>query len=58
MQQDIDKIEYLLMRHICTDIINGTLLTNCNSDELEMILTEMYEDTTRYEAMGVTIGKA
>jgi len=46
------------MRHICTDIINGTLLTNCNSDELEMILTEMYEDTTRYEAMGVTIGKA
>ena len=58
MQQDIDKIEYLLMRHICTDIINGTLLTNCNSDELEMILTEMYEATTRYEAMGVTIGKA
>ena len=58
MQQDIDKIEYLLMRHICTDIINGTLLTNCNSDELEMILTEMYEDTTRNEAMGVTIGKA
>ena len=58
MQQDIDKIEYLLMRHICTDIINGTLLTNCNSDELEMILTEMYDDMTRYEAMGVTIGKA
>jgi len=46
------------MRHICTDIINGTLLTNCNSDELEMILTEMYEDMTTYEAMGVTLGKA
>ena len=46
------------MRHICTDIINGTLLTNCNSDELEMILTEMYDDMSSYEAMGVTIGKA
>ena len=58
MKHDIDKIEYMLMRHICTDIINGTLLTNCNSDELEMILTEMYEDMTTYEAMGVTLGKA
>ena len=58
MQQDIDRIEYMLMRHICTDIINGTLLTNCNSDELEMILTEMYDDMSSYEAMGVTLGKA
>ena len=58
MQQDIDRIEYMLMRHICTDIINGTLLTNCNSDELEMILTEMYDDMSSYEAMGVAIGKA
>jgi len=58
MQQDIDRIEYMLMRHICTDIINGTLLTNCNSDELEMILTEMYDDMSAYEAMGVTIGKS
>jgi|TARA_R110002050_G_scaffold96092_2_gene199964 hypothetical protein len=58
MQQDIDKIEYMLLQHICADIINGTLLTNCNSDELQMILTEMYDDMTRYEAMGVTIGKA
>ena len=48
----------MLLQHICADIINGTLLTNCNSDELQMILTEMYDDMTRYEAMGVTIGKA
>ena len=58
MQQDIDKIEYMLLQHICADIINGTLLTNCNSDELQMILTEMYDDMTRYEAMGVTLGKS
>ena len=55
---DIDKIEYILMRHICTDIINGTLLTQTNSDELQMILTEMYDDMSSYEAMGVTLGKA
>jgi len=46
------------MRHICTDIINGTLLTQTNSDELHMILTEMYDDMSSYEAMGVTLGKA
>ena len=58
LKHDIDKIDYILMRHICTDIINGSLLTETNYDELEMILTEMYEDMSTYEAMGVTIGKA
>jgi len=46
------------MRGICIDIINGTLLTKCNSDELQMILTEMYDDMSSYERLGVTIGKA
>ena len=58
LKHDIDKIDYILMRHICTDIINGTLLTQTNNDELQMILTEMYGDMSSYEAMGVTIGKA
>ncbi len=58
MQQDIDKLEYMLMRHICADIINGTLLTGTNSDELHMILECMYDDMSTYEAMGVTLGKA
>ena len=58
MKHDIDRIEYMLMQHICIDIINGTLLTKCNSDELHMILTEMYGDMSSYEAMGVTLGKA
>jgi len=57
-QHDIDKMEYILLRHICVDIINGTLLTQTNSDELQMILTEMYDDMSSYEAMGVTLGKA
>lgn len=58
MKHDIDRIEYMLMQHICTDIINGTLLTQTNNDELHMILTEMYGDMSSYEAMGVTLGKA
>ncbi len=58
LKHDLDKIDYILMRHICTDIINGTLLTETNNDELHMILTEMYDDMSRYEELGVIIGKS
>ena len=58
LKHDIDKVDYILMRHICMDIINGSLLTETNSDELHMILECMYDDMSSYEAMGVTLGKA
>ena len=58
LKHDIDKIDYILMRHICTDIINGTLLTQTTNDELHMILTEMYYYMSAYEAILVTLGKA
>ena len=58
LKHDIDKIDYILMRHICTDIINGTLLTQTSHDELHMILTEIYDDMSRYEELGVIIGKS
>ena len=58
MIEKIEQIHELYMRGICIDIINGTLLTKCNSDELQMILTEMYDDMSSYERLGVTIGKA
>jgi hypothetical protein len=58
MIDSIEQIHELYMRGICIDIINGTLLTKCNSDELQMILTEMYDDMSSYERLGVTIGKA
>ena len=58
LKHDLDKIDYILMRHICTDIINGTLLTQTNHEELQMILTEMYDDMSRYEELGVIIGKS
>ena len=58
MIDTIEQIHELYMVGICIDIINGTLLTKCNSDELHMILTEMYDDMSSYEKLGVTIGKA
>ena len=58
MIETMEHIHELYMRGICIDIINGTLLTKCNSDELQMILTEMYDDMSSYERLGVTIGKA
>ena len=58
MIDTMEQIHELYMRGICIDIINGTLLTKCNSDELHMILTEMYDDMSSYERLGVTIGKA
>ena len=58
MMDTIERIHELYMLGICIDIINGTLLTKCNSDELQMILTEIYDDISSYEAMGVTLGKA
>ena len=54
----IERIHELYMLGICIDILNGTLLTKCSSDELQMILTEMYDDMSSYERLGVTIGKA
>ena len=58
MIETMEQIHELYMRGICIDIINGTLLTKCNSDELQMILTEMKDDMSSYERLAVTIGKA
>ena len=58
MMDTMQRLHELYMIGICIDIINGTLLTKCSSDELQMILTEMYDDMSSYERLGVTIGKA
>ena len=57
-RHDIDKREHMLLEHICGDIINDTLLIQEDNATLQMLLEEMYDDMTRYEAMGVTLGKA
>ena len=58
MMDTMQRLHELYMLGICIDIINGTLLTKCSSNELRMILTEMYDDMSSYERLGVTIGKA
>ena len=58
MMDTMQRLHELYMLGICIDIINGTLLTKCSSDELQMILTEMCDDMSSYERLGVTMGKA
>jgi|TARA_R110000782_G_C14465046_1_gene373933 hypothetical protein len=58
MKQDvINHIDGLLMFNICMDIQNGTLLTQEDDETVEMVMLNMYDDMTRYEAMGLIIGK-
>ena len=48
----------MLLQTICSDLINGTLLTQEDDETLEMLLTHMYEDMMSYEQLGVIVGKA
>ena len=57
MQDRVNNIDGLLMFNICMDIQNGTLLTQEDDETVEMVMLNMYDDMTRYEAMGLIIGK-
>ena len=46
------------MREILTDIINGTLLLEADSETLDMMLTNIWEMRESYERAGVVIGDA
>ncbi len=46
------------MINICMDIVNGTLLTQEDDETLELVLTNMYDEMSRYEELGVIIGKS
>jgi hypothetical protein len=54
----ISLIDHMLLQTICSDLINGTLLTQEDDETLEMLLTHMYEDMMSYEQLGVIVGKA
>ncbi len=53
----VNNIDQLLMMNICMDLINGTLLTQEDDETLELVMVNMYDDMTRYEELGVIIGK-
>ena len=57
MRSIVNDIDQLLMINICMDIVNGTLLTQEDDETLELVLTNMYDEMSRYEQLGVIIGK-
>ena len=54
----IQQLDELIMREILTDIINGTLLLEADSETLDMMLTNIWEMRESYERAGVVIGDA
>ena len=58
MRDLVNNIDQLLMMNICMDLINGTLLLQEDDETLEMVMLNMYDDMTRYEELGVIIGKS
>ena len=58
VEDRIGLIDHMLLQTICSDLINGTLLTQEDDETLEMLLVHMYEDMISYEQLGVIVGKA
>ena len=54
----IRVLDALIMHEIVSDIINGTLLLQADSDTLDMMLTSIWEMRESYERAGVIIGDA
>tara|TARA_B100000029_G_C17101516_1_gene788092 strand:+ start:362 stop:544 length:183 start_codon:yes stop_codon:yes gene_type:complete len=58
VEDRIGLIDHMLFQTICSDLMNGTLLTQEDDETLEMLLVHMYEDMISYEQLGVIVGKA
>lgn len=54
----IRELDSLIMHEIVSDIINGTLLLEADSETLDMMLTNIWEMRESYERAGVIIGDA
>jgi len=54
----INLVDHMLLQTICSDLINGTLLTQEDDDTLEMLLIGIWEDPTDFMKLGVTVGCA
>jgi hypothetical protein len=54
----IRELDALIMHEIVSDIINGTLLLEADSETLDMMLTSIWEMRESYERAGVIIGDA
>tara|TARA_B100000745_G_scaffold91041_1_gene57131 strand:- start:190 stop:372 length:183 start_codon:yes stop_codon:yes gene_type:complete len=54
----IEEIDRVLTQAVCTDILNGKILTEADDDTLEMVLIGIWENIHEYEANGVVVGNA
>ena len=54
----INLVDHMLLQTICSDLINGTLLTQEDDATLEMLLIGIWEDPTDFIKLGVVVGKA
>jgi len=54
----VDVIDRLLFQTITNDIVNGSLLTESDSETLELVLIGIWEDIERFKTSGVIIGDA
>ena len=54
----VRELDQIIMREILSDIINGTLLLEADSETLDMVLTNIWEMRESFERAGVVIGDA
>jgi hypothetical protein len=57
-REHITELDTLIMREILSDIINGTLLLEADSETLDMVLTNIWEMRMSFERAGVIVGDA
>ena len=50
------ELDQIIMREILSDIINGTLLLEADSETLDMVLTNIWEMRESFERAGVIVG--
>jgi len=53
----VNMIDRILMRAICNDMINGTLLET-DVETLELVLLGIWEDKESFQERGVIVGEA
>ena len=58
VEDRIELIDHMLLQTICSDLVNGTLLTQEDNETIEMILTHIWEDINVFTKLGVTVGEA
>jgi hypothetical protein len=54
--EPINKIADSMMRDVCIDLVEGTMLTEIDDNTLKLVLESIFINKKYYTDMGVTIG--